>query len=100
MISKDGGHTWGDEQVAIENTAGLNVMAPAIRRMKNGALAMIYSHRESTTEAHRVFVSSDDEGQTWSEPIKMTHSAYKTGCHDRLTVLESGRLTRSSTLYR
>jgi sialidase-1 len=92
MISKDGGYSWQDERVLVENTARLNVMAPAIRRMKDGALGMIYSHRESTTEAHRVFVRSDDEGETWSAPVKMTEGAYKTGCHDRLTVLDSGRL--------
>ncbi len=55
MISKDGGHTWGDEYTIVENTAGLNVMSPAIRRMKDGALGMVYSHRDSTTEAQRVF---------------------------------------------
>ena len=92
LISRDGGYTWEDEHVLVENTAGLNVMAPAIRRLKDGGLGMIYSHRDSTTEAHRLFMRSDDEGQTWSTPVKMTHDAYKTGCHDRLTVLDSGRL--------
>lgn len=92
LISHDGGYTWGDERVLVENTAGLNVMAPALRRLNDGGLGMIYSHRDSTTEAHRVFTRSDDEGQTWSAPVRMTHDAYKTGCHDRLTVLESGRL--------
>lgn len=92
MISKDGGHTWQDEYTLIENTAGLNVMSPALARLKDGSLGMVYSHRESKKEAHRAFVRSIDEGQTWSDPIRMTDGAYKTGCHDRFIVLESGRL--------
>lgn len=92
LISHDGGYTWGDEYTLVENTAGLNVMAPAFARLKDGGLGMVYSHRESTTEAHRVFVRSNDEGKTWSAPVRMTHDAYKTGCHDRFNCLESGRL--------
>jgi len=92
MSSSDGGHTWHDERVLVENSAGLNVMSPALARLADGGLGLVYSHRESTTEAHRVFRRSDDEGATWSDPVRMTHDGYKTGCHDRLTVLASGRL--------
>lgn len=92
IISHDGGTTWGEERTLVENTAGLNVMSPAIRRLRDGSLGMVYSYRESTTEAHRVFCRSIDDGLMWSEPVRMTEGAYKTGCHDRLTILDSGRL--------
>lgn len=92
MISKDGGHTWGDEYALVENAAGLNVMSPALRYLPNGNIGMVYSHRDSVTDAHRVFRWSEDEGRTWSEPVRISHGAYKTGCHDRLHVLKSGRL--------
>jgi sialidase-1 len=92
MVSRDGGQTWGDERVVVENTAGLNVMSPALARLQDGSLGLVYSHRESTTEAWRLFRRSTDEGQTWSEPVRMTEGAYKTGCHDRLIVLDSGRI--------
>ena len=109
-VSYDRGETWGllkhkggssptagsggeTMWTAIENNAGLNVMSPAVRRLADGALGMVYSHRDSTSDAWRLFVRSDDEGQTWSSPVRLPREEpYTTGCHDRLTVLENGRL--------
>jgi hypothetical protein len=76
----------------VENTAGLNVMAPALARLPDGSLAMTYSHRESEESAWRVFVRSTDEGQTWGDEVIVAPGGYITGCHDRLTVLGSGRI--------
>jgi hypothetical protein len=93
LVSRDGGETWGERQVVVENAAGLNVMSPAIRRLQNGDLGMVYSYRESTKRASRLFVRSGDEGKTWSAPVRLPQEEpYQTGCHDRLTVLEGGRL--------
>ena len=93
MVSSDRGETWGAQWTAIHNTAGLNVMSPAVRRLADGALGMVYSHREATSDASRLFVRSDDEGRTWSPPVRLPQEEpYTTGCHDRLTVLENGRL--------
>src|SRR5262245_59613637 len=47
LHSTDGGETWGGRRIVVENTAGLNVMSPAIRRLAGGDLGMVYSHRES-----------------------------------------------------
>lgn len=103
MASTDKGETWGgsgevgqgDQKTwtAVENTAGLNVMSPAVRRLGDGGLGMVYSHRESTSDATRLFVRSDDEGRTWAPPVRLPQEeSYTTGCHDRLTVLDGGRL--------
>src|SRR5262245_34710756 len=68
-------------------------MSPAVRRLADGGLGMVYSHREATSDAWRVFVRSDDEGRTWSPPLRLPREEpYTTGCHDRLTVLDGGRL--------
>lgn len=91
-VSEDRGESWQHERVIVENTAGLNVMSPALARLPDGGIGLVYSHRESTTEASRLFRRSDDEGQSWSAPIRITHDGYKTGCHDRFLVLNSGRL--------
>ncbi len=93
LLSVDGGLTWNSRYVVVENTAGLNVMSPAIRRLADGSLGMVYSYRNSTTDASRLFVRSDDEGRTWSVPVRLPQEEpYTTGCHDRLTVLDGGRL--------
>ena len=85
--------TWAGQRTAIPNTAALNVMSPAVRRLADGGLGMVYSHREATSSAWRVFVRSDDEGPTWSPGQRLPQQEpYTTGCHDRLTVLDGGRL--------
>ena len=94
VLSENGsGIAWGEERVLIRNNAGLNVMSPALARLHDGGIGMVFSHRNSNTEASRMFCRSDDEGKTWSDPVTLPQEdAYQTGCHDRLTVLENGRL--------
>jgi hypothetical protein len=71
---------------------GLNAMSPALRRLPDGRLGMLYSHRESTRVASRRFVTSSDEGESWSESVIVVAGGYRTGCHDRFTILADGRL--------
>lgn len=73
---------------------GLNTLSPAVRRLKDGRIGVAFSYRMSTKAASRQFSVSEDEGKTWSEPVMVSDGSdpYMTGCHDRLTVLESGRL--------
>ena len=92
LISTDGGDTWGEERTLIDNSAGLNVMSPALRRLPDGDIGMLYNFRDSVRQACRHFRRSDDEGTTWSEPVIIADDGYKTGGHDRFTVLSSGRL--------
>jgi hypothetical protein len=70
---------------------GLNSMSPALRRLPDGRIGMLYSHRQSTRVAERRFIFSSDEGETWSAPITVMAGGYKTGCHDRFTLLAGGR---------
>ncbi|MBI4623902.1 MAG: exo-alpha-sialidase [Verrucomicrobia bacterium] len=81
------------ERVLVPAPAdGLNAMSPALRRLPDGRLGMLYSHRESPRLASRRFVSSRDDGETWSEPVVVAEGGYKTGCHDRFSILSDGRL--------
>lgn len=92
-VADASGLAWGEERVVIRNDAGLNVMSPALTRLADGGIGLVYSKRNSITEASRMFCRSDDEGATWSAPIQLPQvDAYQTGCHDRLAVLDSGRL--------
>ncbi len=91
-ISEDGGHTWTNERILVPNDASLNVMSPALRRLGDGSLGLIYSFRESKNKARRLFQRSFDEGKTWTPSINITEDDYQTGAHDRLTVLSTGRI--------
>lgn len=73
-------------------TDGLNAMSPALRRLPDGRIGMLYSHRVSPRVASRRFIASADEGVTWSDPVIVAEGGYKTGCHDRFTLHSSGRL--------
>lgn len=86
------GEVCSQEWILIEcNSDNLNVMSPALRRISQKRIAMLYSNRISKTKAQRMFVYSDDEGESWSNPITIALNGYITGCHDRFTILSSGR---------
>jgi hypothetical protein len=100
-ISADGGATWSEPRVyADDRDALVNTMSPALTRMADGRLLLAYSWRSGGNHpdnygptARRVRIS-DDEGQTWSEPVAVTpdDGRYHTGCHDRAWTLPSGRV--------
>jgi hypothetical protein len=82
-----------DERILVPAPAdGFNSMSPALRRLPDGRLGMLYSHRESTRIASRRFITSSDDGETWSPPVVVAEGGYRTGCHDRFTIHTSGRL--------
>lgn len=70
---------------------GFNAMSPALQRLPDGRIGMLFSHRLSTKTASRLFIASSDEGETWSAPTIVGDGEYKTGCHDRFTIHSSGR---------
>jgi hypothetical protein len=82
----------GEQVVVPAPSDGLNAMSPALRRLPDGRIGLLYSHRESTRVASRRFCTCDDEGSTWSHPVIVAEGGYKTGCHDRFTILSGGRL--------
>lgn len=75
-------------------SGGMNTLSPAMRRLKNGRIGVVFSYRMSPTRASREFSASADEGRSWSAPVAVSDGSdpYMTGCNDRLTVLDTGRL--------
>jgi hypothetical protein len=71
---------------------GFNAMSPALQRLPDGRIGMLFSYRQSQKIASRRFTTSDDEGRTWAPPVIVADGQYKTGCHDRFTIHSSGRL--------
>lgn len=104
-LSADGGSTWSDLGVVVDDHDALvNCMSPALARLADGRLLLAYSWRsggnagkgneaKNGPAAKRVRFS-EDEGKTWSEPIAITpdDGNYHAGGHDRAYTLSSGRV--------
>lgn len=87
------GNPVGPERVIVAAPAdGLNSMNPALQRLPDGRIGLLYSHRISRHVSSRRFLSSNDEGVTWSESVVVCDEGYVSGGHDRFNVLSSGRL--------
>lgn len=107
ITSRDGGRTWSAPRLVVDDRdAQVNCISPALTRMPDGRLLLAYSWRNSgnrdKAEAARRVRFSDDEGQSWSDPIRVTpdDGTYHTGCHDRAYTLSSGRvLLQCHTLF-
>lgn len=93
--SDDGGRTWGDDFTVLENE-GLNTMSVSFLRLQDGRIALLYLVRLRAGEQQELrgmLRFSEDEAQTWSEPICCTGpSSYYVINNDRLIQLQSGRL--------
>ena len=91
--SKDGGRSWSNSFTLVENRGQMNVMSPSLLRLKSGRLAMIYMLKNSEADCRVLYVTSSDEGKTWTQPQSVTPSIRYWGMNnDRLVQLKSGRL--------
>ncbi len=68
--SKDRGDTWDKtDRIVVKNDGGMNVMSVSLMRLDNGRLAMFYLLKNSEHDCRPTLRYSDDEGETWSDPI-------------------------------
>ena len=84
--SEDGGRTWSQPEVVLENSAGNNVMSVSLLRLASGKLAFFYVLKNSWLDCRPYVRFSTDESATWSEP-KLIKYAY---AFEQLTM---GRVT-------
>lgn len=96
--SEDEGETWSSSRVMLRKPCGAqNIMSPSVFRMRDGGMGMVYL-RKDVTEAGGVvcmplFVRSDDEGETWSEPVVCGFPAgYYCAVNDSVCVTKAGRI--------
>lgn len=99
--SSDGGRTWSKPRIVVDDRDALvNCISPSITRMADGRILLAYSWRSGGNGAEnygncaKMVRISDDEGQTWSDRVRITpdNCEYHTGCHDRAWTLDSGRV--------
>lgn len=99
-FSGDRGLSWGPPFVLQPNVGQLNVMSASIERLDSGALAFLYLVKNSPDDCKAYFRTSEDEGQSWSEPVCATpQDAYHVVNNDRLVQLASGRLIVPACTY-
>lgn len=87
------GNPTGPERVIVAAPPdGLNSINPALQRLPDGRIGLLYSHRINRHESWRRFLASSDEGATWSDAAIVWAEGYVSGGHDRFNILTSGRM--------
>ncbi|MDD4018065.1 MAG: exo-alpha-sialidase [Kiritimatiellae bacterium] len=93
--SSDGGKTWTDEdRVIVANEGGMNVMSVSLLRLKSGEIALFYLRKNGGDDCRPIVRVSDDEAETWSEPVNCVADVIGYYCvhNDRAVQLRSGRV--------
>lgn len=70
--SIDGGLTWGDSRIVCSLPGGYPCEPAVIRSPDGKQLLMMI--RENTRKWNSLYITSDDEGKTWSAPKELTAS--------------------------
>ncbi len=97
-LSYDEGETWSESRILFPIEKGeQNNMSPALFRMANGSLGVIYDCKtqgdNDAMYCMPVFRHSEDEGKTWSgETVCASPLQYMVMVNDCVTVLASGRI--------
>ncbi len=105
MVSCDGGYTWADRRILVENHPGdTNIHFPCFMRLPDGKILFYYLIRHSLepgvpAESSGLVCFSDDEGQTFSEPIRHEALSEKGGNGNVMVKLSSGRLLLPAQQY-
>jgi len=102
-VSEDGGRTWSTEdEMVVENEAGMNVMSVSLLRLADGRIALFYLRKESRVDCRPVVRFSEDEAATWSEAtylIPEANRGYYVLNNDRVVQLSGGRLVAPVSLH-
>lgn len=93
-ISKDGGRTWGEKYILVENNGGCNVMEVNFLRLKGNGIALFYCQKNTESTDCRIMMrTSFDEGNSWINPKQLSLSGKYTGLTNGRSVrLSSGRI--------
>lgn len=91
--SDDQGRTWDAPRIILENKGGANVMSVSLLRLQSGRIAFFYLLKNTWLDCRPHVRFSDDEGQTWSDPVLMLEApGYFVMNNDRVIQHSSGRL--------
>ncbi|WP_300761811.1 sialidase family protein [Parabacteroides sp. ASD2025] len=93
-ISTDRGKSWSDEVEFINRENSLNVMSASLLKLNNNTIALFYLIKNSNTDCYPVVRFSNDNAETWSEPIACIkpQSGYFVMNNSRAIQLSTGRI--------
>lgn len=98
-ISTDGGRTWGDRYVLVENDGECNVMEVNFLRLKSGGIALFHLKKnvevgdQGTPDCRVVLRASTDEGLSFGPARELTsEKRYIETASGRALRLRSGRI--------
>lgn len=98
LTSIERGDGWSDYRVLQENIGKTNVMSATLRRLRpdacfDGPIGLFYLVKNSPEDLQVWLRVSNDEGQTFGEPTRVTdRDGYHVLNNDRVTVLQRGRI--------
>lgn len=93
--SGDGGRSWLlDPDPVVAREGQMNVMSVSLLRLQDGRIALFYLCKNSLEDCLPRVRFSEDEGETWSDPITCITDpvSYYVVNNDRVIQLEGGRL--------
>lgn len=100
--SHDGGTTWtADDEVILPNEGDMNIMSVSLLRLQNGNIALFYMRKNSMEDCLPMLRISQDEAQSWSEPVRCIpdKAGYFVLNNDRVIQLDNGRLMVPVSLH-
>jgi sialidase-1 len=99
--SRDSGRTWEPQRVLQENIGQQNVMSVTLRRLPgagkrpDSSLGLFFLVKNSSADLYPVLRISDDDGQTFGPPIRVTgedQPGYHVMNNDRVLITSQGRI--------
>ena len=95
QVSEDGGETW-TEPLSLTDGSGNQIVGSAANLvvLKSGALGLIYAYTPEGDKGRPAwFIRSDDEGETWSDPVMVSEPGVMAAIwNDTAIVTSSGRI--------
>ncbi len=102
-VSDDDGKSWSsDDEPVVDNEGDWNVMSVSLQRLQDDRIALFYMRKNSATDCRPLLRFSDDETQSWSDPVEIIPDdqlGYYVLNNDRVIQLASGRLVVPVALH-
>jgi len=100
--SSDRGESWSvTSQKVVGNEGKMSVMSVSLVRLHSGRIALFYVRKNSIHDCQPMLRFSEDEGESWSEPISCIRDrkGYFVLNNSRVIQLEDGRLLMPVALH-